>query len=235
MYKICLPYTSGLSQCENEAFARLKVAENHPIFSEAESVELLKLDTKNADKFKLLASAHDIFARPAAPMKFIGVILEAVNAGLTSPIKFEANEWIVSLLTIAMKIAYYNKQSMQSVSVENTHQGVFSNTVLMHSYQEILTLICKQNKSNATVQIQIELVSYPLEGIHLGKLRLVNTNNNALLKAEEDSMFRSLKYVIGKRSNPSPARVRLFLMSFSSNPVQSMLNVFIVMGFYLNM
>ena len=179
---------------------------NQPIFSEAESEELLKLDTRNAEKFKLLASAHDIFARPAAPMKFIGIVLEAVNAGLTSPMKFEATDWTVALLTIGMKVAYYNKQSMQSVSVENTHQGVFSNTVLMHSYQEVLKLITNLNKESPDVQIQFELVSYPLEGLHLGKLRLVKTNGNALLKAEEDAMFRSLKYVINKRSNPTSTR-----------------------------
>ena len=182
------------------------MAECQPIFSEAESEELLKLDSKNAANFKLLASAHDIFARPAAPMKFIGIVLESVNASLTSPIKFEASDWTVQLLTIAMKVAYYNKQAMQSVSVENTHQGVFSNTVLMHSYQEVLKLICNSNKTSQEVQIQFELVSYPLEGLHLGKLRLVKTNGNALLQAEEDSMLRSLKYVISKRTNPTSTR-----------------------------
>ena len=139
-------------------------------------------------------------------MRFIGIVLEAVNAEVTSPIKFEADDWLVSLLTIAMKIAYYNKQSLQSVTVENTHQGVFSNTVLMHSYQEVLRLITKANATNANVQIQFEMVNYPLEGLHLGKIRLILTDGNALLKAQEDAMFRSLSYVISKRTTATPTR-----------------------------
>ena len=135
-------------------------------------------------------------------------MLDALIHEVQSPVPFKKDESVLEVLAITVKLAHYNKLAASAITVENSHQGVFASTPLMNLYQEVLTLACNFNKKSPCVQIQIQTFVFPLEGLHLATLRLVHTTTRALLDVEEQAMFRSLKYVISKRTNPSsrPAR-----------------------------
>ena len=144
-------------------------------------------------------------------MKFLGILLEAIYHQVQTPIAFNRDESIIEIINVCLKLAYYNKQAHQSITVENTHQGTFAATVLMSMYQEMLRKTCDFNNASSAVQLQLQMIQLPLEGVHMGLLRFVSTNSKTLLKAEEDAIFKSLKYVISKRTSsqtPNSSRGR---------------------------
>ena len=135
-------------------------------------------------------------------------MMDALIAEVQTPVPFKKDESVLEVLAISVKLAHFNKHASAAVTIENSHQGVFSSTPLMKLYQEILTLVCAFNKKSSCVQIQVQGLIFPLEGLHLATIRLIHTTSRSLLDIEETAMFRSLQYVISKRSNPSPPSTR---------------------------
>ena len=200
--------TSGLAQCETDAFSKLKYASTpSPVTCESLQ-DVVSQDPAASEQAGVLCRAHDLFCRQLGPMRFLNTLLEALIHNIQSPVPFKKDESVLEVLAITVKLAHYNKLSSSAVTVENSHQGVFCSTPLMNLYEEVLTLACDFNKKSPCVQIQIQALVYPMEGLHLATLRLVHTSTRALLDVEEQAMFRSLKYVISKRTNPNsrPAR-----------------------------
>ena len=165
--------------------------------------DVLAQDPSASQQAGVLCYAHDLFCRHLGPMRFLSILLDALINEVQSPVPFKKDESVLEVLAITVKLAHYNKLSSTAVTVENSHQGVFCSTPLMNLYQEVLTLACDFNKKSPCVQIQLQALVFPMEGLHLSTIRLVHTSSRALLEVEEQAMFRSLKYVISKRTNPN--------------------------------
>ena len=200
--------SSGLAQCETDAHIRLKCAVNPTLVSPEDLQSIASSDQVAFDHARTLCQANTLFCRQLGPMKFLSLMLDALIAEVQSPVPFKKDESVLEVLAITVKLAHFNKHASAAVNVENSHQGVFSSTPLMKLYEEILTLACAFNKKSTCVQIQIQALIFPLEGIHLATIRMIHTTSRSLLDVEEKAMFRSLQYVISKRSNPSPSSTR---------------------------
>ena len=175
------------------------------LFTNTDASSVISQDTAAYEQYRIVCQTNDAFCRPLAPMKFLGILLEAIYHQVQTPIAFNRDESIIEIINVVLKVAYYNKQAQKSITGGNTHQGTFAATVLMTMYQEMLRLICDFNNSSTAVQLQLQMLQVPLEGIHMGLLRFVSTGTKTLLDAEEDAIFKSLKYVISKRTaNQAP-------------------------------
>ena len=144
----------------------------------------------------------DLFNRSLSPLVTFGKVVDAILDKTQEPVAF-ANNNPIDLLFLIIKCARFNKNVLRIVKAENIHQGIFVNPATMSSYQEIMELVNKFNKTSTVMQVQVETRAYTFEVVYALSLKFVATSSRSLPQAEADAMFANLKYQTNKRNNNS--------------------------------
>ena len=144
----------------------------------------------------------DLFNRSLSPLVTFGKVVDAILDKTQEPVAF-ANNNPIDLLFLIIKCARFNKNVLRIVKAENIHQGIFVNPATMSSYQEIMELVNKFNKTSTVMQVQVETRAYTFEVVYALSLKFVATSSRSLPQAEADAMFANLQYQTNKRNNNS--------------------------------
>ena len=137
-----------------------------------------------------------------SPLVTFGKVVDAILDKTQEPVAF-ANNNPIDLLFLIIKCARFNKNVLRIVKAENIHQGIFVNPATMASYQEIMELVNKFNKTSTVMQVQVETRAYTFEVVYALSLKFLATSSRSLPQAEADAMFANLKYQTNKRNNNS--------------------------------
>ena len=183
----------NLCLIENDAVTTVKQDSN----ADYDLVLNENIDNKNLVRGE--TKLNDLFSRPLAPMLAVTILLDAILGEVTIPVSLSNDASMVELLTVVMKAARFNKPCNRTFRVDNSIQGPFASTSSLNMFTELMREMSDFNDKATNLQIQPQILIYPLEGLILCHVRLVHTNCKLMIEGQKDSLFKALRYLASRR------------------------------------
>ena len=189
----------NLCVIENDAVTAVKQDVVPSFISDADYALVFNQNVDYQQVVRGETKLHDLFGRPLAPMLAVTIILDAILNDVTTPVPLPKDAATVELLTVVMKAARFNKLCGRTFRVDNSIQGPFASTSSLNMFTELLKEISEFNDKATNLQVQPQMVNYPMEGIILCYIRLVHTSCKLMIEGQKDSLFKSLRYLASRR------------------------------------
>ena len=197
----------NLCVIENDAVTAVKQDIAPSIVSDADYALVLNQNADYQAAVRNETKFHDLFGRPLAPMLAVTILLDAVLNDVTAPVSLPKDASTVELLSVVMKAARFNKLCHRTFRVDNSMQGPFASTPSLNMFTELLKEISEFNDKATNIQVQPQIVNYPMEGLILCYVRLVQTTCKLMIEGQKDSLFKALRYLASRRIDRSqPSR-----------------------------
>ena len=141
------------------------------------------------------------FERFVSPMLMLNTIFSSIVS--TDPYQrtlLPLDIHILDLIHLVVKCGKYNKWALRSTKTETVHQTVHSNPVLMGIYETIVKKTSQLNQNLTTFQLDVNLQLFPLFGIQVFAVRLVQTDEKLIPRSQAESLVEHLATSFKKRT-----------------------------------